>query len=168
MRSPALLQLVTGDFIPVFGDEAQLCVRESRSARRAVHLEADGQLVMQLAPGSSREERATLLDGWYRRQLRDRIPALIATWEPVMGVSVAAWGVKRMRTRWGSCNPQARRIWLSLELARRPISCLEYVVVHEMVHLLERGHNRRFYAFMDRFLPDWRLARAQLRNTPPD
>jgi predicted metal-dependent hydrolase len=91
---------------------------------------------------------------------------LITAWEPVMGVSVAEWGVKRMRTRWGSCNPRARRIWLSLELARRPIACLEYVVVHEMVHLLERGHNRRFYAFMDQFLPDWRSARAELRSSP--
>ena len=104
---------------------------------------------------------------WYRAQLRERIPAIIGTWEPVMGVSVAEWGVKRMKTRWGSCNPGARRIWLSLELARRPLYCLEYVVVHEMVHLLERGHNWRFYSFMDQFLPDWRHARAVLRDSPP-
>jgi len=162
------LQLVSGDLVPAFGGLVQLCLRESHTVRRRIHLDADGRLVMQLAPGSTREERAALIDGWYRQQLRDRIPVLIKTWEPVMGVSVAEWGVKRMRTRWGSCNPRARRIWLSLELARRPLDCLEYVVVHEMVHLLERGHNRRFYAFMDQFLPNWRLARTELRNSPPD
>jgi predicted metal-dependent hydrolase len=151
----------------MFGDRVLLCVRESSSERRSVRLDVDGLLVMHIAPGATRETRIALLDEWYRRQLRDRIPMLITAWEPVMGVSVAEWGVKRMRTRWGSCNPRARRIWLSLELARRPIACLEYVVVHEMVHLLERGHNRRFYAFMDQFLPDWRSARAELRSSPP-
>ena len=85
-----------------------------------------------------------------------------------MGVSVADWGVRRMRSRWGSCNIRARRIWLNLELARRRPEYLEYVVVHEMVHLLERGHNRRFYAFMDMFLPNWRAIRAALNSTPPD
>jgi predicted metal-dependent hydrolase len=167
-ESPARLELVTGDPVPVLGDQVHLYVRESNTGRRSVHLDAEGRLAMHIAPGSTRETRATLLDDWYRRQLRDRIPVLIKAWEPEMGVSVAEWGVKRMRTRWGSCNPRARRIWLSLELARRPVACLEYVVVHEMVHLLERGHNRRFYAFMDQFLPDWRLARAELRSSPPD
>ena len=73
-----------------------------------------------------------------------------------MGVPVAEWRVKRMRTRWGTCNIRARRIWLSLELAKHPVECLEYVVVHEMVHLLERRHNARFKSLMDKFLPDWR------------
>ena len=83
------------------------------------------------------------------------------------GVSVAEWRIRKMRTRWGTCNPRARRIWLNLSLGRFPIECLEYVVVHEMVHLLERGHNWRFYSLMDQYLLDWRAARAMLRNSPP-
>jgi predicted metal-dependent hydrolase len=122
---------------------------------------------MRARPGADQDQRAALLDTWYRNELRVRITALVRIWEPVIGVSVAEWGVRRMRRRWGSCNIRARRIWLNLELARRPAACLEFVVVHEMVHLLERGHNRRFYLFMDRLLPDWREVRAALNAAPP-
>jgi predicted metal-dependent hydrolase len=73
-----------------------------------------------------------------------------------MGVEVNSFRIKKMKTRWGSCNRKAGRIWFNLELAKKPAECLEYIVVHEMVHLLERGHNRVFYGYMDRFLPDWR------------
>jgi hypothetical protein len=98
----------------------------------------------------------------HRAELKARIPALLAQWEPVVGVRVTAWGVRQMRTKWGTCNIKARRIWLNLELARKPGHCLEYIVVHELVHLLERNHNARFRALMDRFLPDWRDRRAAL------
>ena len=74
-----------------------------------------------------------------------------------MGVKVAEFGVKKMKTRWGTCSLKARRIWINLELVKRPIKCLEFIVVHEMVHLLERNHNKRFYALMDKFMPDWKV-----------
>jgi predicted metal-dependent hydrolase len=83
-----------------------------------------------------------------------------------MGVEVAEWGIKKMKTRWGTCNIAARRIWVNLELAKKPVSCLEYIVVHEMVHLLERHHNDRFKAYMDQFLPQWRLHRDTLNQFP--
>lgn len=118
-------------------------------------------------PGSDAAQRERVLLGWYRAQLRELIPPLIARWEPVLGVRVAEWGVKTMKTRWGSCNTQARRIWLNLDLVRKPPSYLEYVVVHEMVHLLERGHGPRFRALMDRFLPGWRETRKALNLAPP-
>jgi hypothetical protein len=101
-----------------------------------------------------------------RRQLAARLPALLARWEPVIGVRVSAFRVRHMRTRWGSCNIHERRISLSTSLARRPDGCLEYVLVHELVHLLERRHNARFYGLLDRFLPDWRDRRAELRGQP--
>ena len=103
---------------------------------------------------------------WYRKQLKAMIPPLIEKWEAVIGVSVAEWGVKQMKTKWGSCNPDAQRIWLNLELAKKPIACLEYIIVHEMVHLRERHHNERFTALVEEFMPKWKEARALLGHSP--
>ena len=104
----------------------------------------------------------TLLDQWHRHQLNKIIPLLIHKWEPLIKRKVLQWRVKKMKTRWGTCNPAAQRIWLNLELAKTPLDCLEYVVVHEMVHLIERSHNAVFHAYMDTFLPDWRARKALL------
>ena len=82
---------------------------------------------------------------------------MIDKWEPRIGVTVADWRIRRMKTRWGTCNPRARRIWLNSELAKKPVSCLEYVVVHEMIHLLERDHSDRFRRILDRSMPTWRM-----------
>ena len=118
-------------------------------------------------PGGVRRSTCEkILREWYRRELKALIPPLIAKWEAIMGVNVADWGVKRMRTKWGTCNPSARRIWINLELAKKPVQCLEYIVVHEMVHLLERKHNERFIAHMDKLLPQWRSLRNQLNSFP--
>lgn len=117
-------------------------------------------------PGSDTVHREQVLLAWYRALLKEQIPPLIAKWEAVMGVNVAEWGVKRMKTRWGTCNAKAGRIWLNLELAKSPTLCLEYVVVHEMVHLLERSHGPRFIALMDQFLPIWRRAKDELNRFP--
>lgn len=124
----------------------------------------DGEIRLRVDPDSDQDTRRRCLEDWYRREMKARLPGLIHAWEPVMGVRVAESRVRRMKTLWGSCNPRARRIWLNLDLIRHPDDCLEYVLVHEMVHLLERGHNRRFYGFMDRFLPDWRGRREQLNG----
>jgi len=101
-----------------------------------------------------------------RRRLLLLVPPMIKRWQRVIGVEVTAWRVRRMRTLWGSCNVHARRILLSPELARTPERCLEYVVVHELVHLLEPRHNDRFWALMDRFMPDWGQRRDELHGTP--
>jgi predicted metal-dependent hydrolase len=106
----------------------------------------------------------SMLNTWYRQQLKQRIPVLISRYEKIMDVQVAEFGIKRMKTRWGTCNPAKRRIWLNLELAKKSPECLEYVVVHEMVHLLEASHNKRFVAFMDLFMPDWRLHKNKLNR----
>jgi predicted metal-dependent hydrolase len=107
-------------------------------------------------------EKETVLEKWYRQRMKEQIPALIAKWEPIIGVSVNSWGIKVMKTRWGSCNPSKKRIWLNLNLIKKPLACLEYVLVHEMVHILEASHNKRFYAFMDEFLPQWRSIKTEL------
>ena len=115
--------------------------------------------------GSDAEKRERALIAWYRRQLKEAIPPLIAKWETIIGEDVAEWGVKRMKTRWGSCNIKARRIWLNLELIKKPACCLEYIIVHEMVHLLERLHNDRFVTYMDEFMPHWRQCQDELNKT---
>ncbi len=101
---------------------------------------------------------------FYRDYLKKEIPGYISVWEPIIGVNVKEWNVKRMKTKWGTCNPRAKRIWINLELAKKNPRCLEYIIVHEMVHLLERYHNDRFKAYMDRFLPDWRVLKEEINR----
>ena len=116
--------------------------------------------------GSDTVKRERVLLAWYRSQLKEMIPPLIAKWEFIIGAQVTEWGVKRMKTRWGTCNIAAGRIWLNLELAKKPAHCLEFIIVHEMAHLLERLHNDRFVAHMDRFMPQWRYFREELNGAP--
>src|SRR5258706_13808495 len=106
--------------------------------------------------GSDVAARERVLLTWYRLQLKEEAAPLIAKWEATIGVSVAAWGVKQMKTKWGTCNSEARRIWLNLDLIKKPANCLEYVIAHELVHFRERHHNDRFTAHMNRFMPLWR------------
>jgi predicted metal-dependent hydrolase len=117
-------------------------------------------------PDSTAEQRRRVMSDWYRSFLKASVPLLVAKWEAVMGVHVAEWGIKQMKTRWGACNIAAGRIWLNLELAKKSARCLEYIVVHEMVHLLERQHNERFKALMSQFLPQWQLIRDELNREP--
>lgn len=119
-------------------------------------------LHLTVSPGTTTENRVAVLHDYYRQQLKLRIPLLLGKWQPRMGVEVGGWGIKRMKTKWGSCNITDRRIWLNLELAKKPPECLEYVLVHELVHLLERQHNAIFTAHMDRLLPNWRSLRGLL------
>ena len=111
-------------------------------------------------------QRERVLHEWYRQRLKEMIPPLVEKWESITGVGVADWRVKLMKTKWGSCSVKARRIWLNLELVKTPVSCLEYVLVHEIVHLLERHHNERFKAHMDKYMPQWHLRRDELARGP--
>jgi len=117
-------------------------------------------------PGSDTSTRERILITWYRQRLKEEIAPLIAKWEAITGVQVAGWGVKQMKTRWGTCNIEARRLWLNLELIKKPVHCLEYIIVHEIMHLLERHHNERFTAYMNRFMPLWQYYREELNREP--
>ena len=114
--------------------------------------------------GCDREGREQVMLRWYRRQLKKELPGLIAKWQDITGVGVQDWGIRLMKTKWGTCNVEAGRIWLNLELVKKPPRCLEYIVVHELVHLLERRHNERFVAYMDEYLPQWRACRDELNE----
>lgn len=117
-------------------------------------------------PNTTIEQRQIILNEWYRKQLKMHIPALIEKWEKIMDVQVNDWGVKQMKTKWGTCNIEAKRIWINLELAKKPLSCLEYIIVHEMIHLQERYHNDRFLSFMEQYLPQWRFYKEELNRLP--
>lgn len=123
-------------------------------------------LMLRVRPGAGEDKRAEILEEWYRRQLKDAVPKLVAKWERALGVRVANIFVQRMRTKWGGCNVKARNIRLNTELAKKPRECLEYILVHEMVHLLEPTHGKRFVALMDQFMPNWGFYREQLNRLP--
>jgi predicted metal-dependent hydrolase len=160
----SIREMVTGESCYVQGRRYRLNVIE-QECPALVSLLNNTTLELRIRPGTSREKREAVLHQWYRQRLRKQIPELIAKWEPIIGVSVADWGIKKMKTHWGTCNVAAMRIWLNLELAKKPTSCLEYILVHEMVHLLERHHNDRFRDYMDSFIPQWSLRRDELNHS---
>lgn len=128
----------------------------------------DQIITLQIPPGMPLYYRYNLLAEWYRSRLREIIPPLLKKWEPIIGIKVGEWNIKRMKTRWGTCNAKAKRIWLSLELAKKPPECIEYVVVHEMVHFHEQNHSKRFHAHMDRLLPQWKSLKEELNKIVTD
>jgi predicted metal-dependent hydrolase len=117
-------------------------------------------------PNTDIQKRQVIMDEWYRQQLKELAPPIIEKWEKVMNVSLHELAVKKMKTKWGTCNREAKRIWLNLELAKKPFHCIEYIIVHELVHLLERNHNDRFIAFMNSFLPEWKQLKNELNKLP--
>ncbi|MDY0078362.1 MAG: SprT-like domain-containing protein, partial [Bacteroidales bacterium] len=119
-----------------------------------------------IRPKSSREQKQIAINEWYRSELKKLIPEIIEKWEHKIGVQVSEWQVKQMKTKWGTCNIEKKRIWINLELAKKPIHCLEYIVVHEMIHLLERHHNDRFLSLMEKHMPQWKFYREELNRLP--
>ena len=122
------------------------------------------QMQLYVRPATTQEQKQILIEHWYRETIKDVIQSLIIKWEPIMGVKVERFFVQRMKTKWGSCNPEAKSIRLNTDLAKKPPECLEYIVVHEMTHLLEPSHNQRFISLMDEFLPKWRFYKEELNN----
>jgi len=112
------------------------------------------------------EHRKAFMKEWYRRELKKRIAPLIEKWEKITGVSPSGWNVRLMKTKWGTCNREKRKIWLNLELAKKPVVCLEYIIVHEMVHLIERHHNDNFIRLMAKFMPQWKKYKDELNRLP--
>jgi predicted metal-dependent hydrolase len=157
-------EMVTGESHYVWGTRTRLKVIE-RPGRAHVELDAS-RLLLYVPAGTDAEARTKLLQDWQRKQLRIALPDVIAKWEPIIGRQVPRWSVRRMKTKWGSCNRETGHIWFNLELAKKHPLCLEYIVVHEMAHLLERNHGERYTKLMDGFLPDWRTRRDELNAAP--
>ena len=130
----------------------------------SVKVKGRNRIVLQVRRNSSLARREEVLMGWYRNELRVISAKLLEAWQKRIGVAVRSWGIKRMKTRWGTCNRKAGRILLNLELVKKPMACIEYVVVHELLHLIEKKHNERFVELMTKHLPKWRTSKEELNR----
>lgn len=142
-----------------------LNITETEGAPKVI-LKSKKFIELLVRPETTVEKRHEIMTEWYRVQLKKQIPAIIEKWEAILKVKVSDWQVKQMKTKWGSCNIEKKRLWVNLELAKKPEHCLEYIIVHEMVHLLERHHNERFLYYMDTYLPMWRQLKTELNKLP--
>lgn len=156
----------TGEQHRFLGRSYALVVTESSlKSAKVVLNEAELRLYLYVPYQASVELKAKTVDAFYRQALKNLIPSLLEKWQPIMGVEALDWGVKSMKTRWGTCNTRDKRVWLSLMLAKMPVECIEYVMVHELVHLLERNHTPRFHALMTQFSPNWPALQQQLNQS---
>jgi predicted metal-dependent hydrolase len=158
-------EMVRGESHYFLGRRYRLNVIERSGAGKVV-LRGVSTMDLYVRPGTNAEQREAILRRWYRDELKALIPPLLEKWQEILRVRVDEWGVRKMKTKWGSCNAEARRIWLNLELAKKPVHCIEYIVAHELAHLLERHHDDRFVAIMNEHLPAWRTLRDELNRTP--
>lgn len=155
-------EYVSGESHYVFGARYRLDIRYTNGNSK-VELQGN-KMLFTIRPESTTQQRAATLNEWYRKQLRSKLPPLFEKWEAIIGVHAKEVKIKDMLTKWGTCNTTDKRIWLNLQLAKKPLQCLEYVVVHELVHFKEISHNQHFIMLMDEYLPDWR-ARKELLNS---
>ena len=158
-------EMITGESHYFKGKRYRLDVVESEG-RQEVRLINNKTMQIKVQPGTNSDKRLALLQKWYRQQLRNVINDLRPIWEQKMEVEIAELKIKIMKTKWGSCNIEDQRIWLNLELAKKSVSCTEYILVHEMIHFFERHHTERFRQLMEYYLPDWRLRKDELNASP--
>jgi predicted metal-dependent hydrolase len=148
----------------IWGKRYLMCVATTDTAARIE--QSPKKITLHVQPGATQEKREELYEDWMRLKLKSAISPLIAKWQPILGVNVKGFFVQRMKTKWGSCSPTRGTIRLNTELAKKPRQCLEYIVVHEMIHLLEPTHNERFRTLLDRFMPRWTERRKTLNSLP--
>src|SRR6266404_2307211 len=146
-------EMVSGESHYFLGRRYRLRVIQKDKGPANVVLRNRSTIELQVPAESSATQREQVLQRWYRQQLRILIPPLLEKWEYKLGVEVGDWRIKKMKTKWGACTAKARRIWLNLELAKKPVQCIEYIIAHELAHLIERHHNDRFVSIMDKHLP---------------
>ena len=155
-------QYITGESYYLWGRRYRLDVRYSNT-RNQVFL-SSGKLILQVRKESTSRQRENILNEWYRKQMKQIVPDVLAKCENIIGIQADEWHIKNMRTKWGTCNVEKKRIWLNLQLVKKTPECLEYVIIHELVHLLERNHNDKFCEYMNRFCPNWREVKESLNQ----
>ena len=153
---------VTGESHYLWGKRYRLDVRYS-NVRNEISVSGQN-IILQVRRDSTSRQRANAMDNWYRGILKNAVPPVVKKCEELVGVMAREWQIKNMRTKWGTCNVAVKRIWLNLQLAKKTPECLEYVIIHELVHLLEKSHNDIFRAYMDRFYPNWRTVKEHLNE----
>lgn len=156
-------EFISGELHYFLGDEYILNIIETTGKQHIV-LSDNKFMDMYVRKDSTLDKREKILTEFYRQKLKEMIPPYIEKWEKIMGVTVSEFGVKSMKTRWGTCNVRDKRIWINLELAKKNPKFLEYIIVHEMVHLLEKSHNHVFKSYMTKFLPDWKILKDELNG----
>jgi hypothetical protein len=156
-------QFITRESHHFLGKRYLLVVKES--PKNYVILK-HSQIELHVKPDASIEAKKKILYSWYRKELKSQINVLIEKHAVIMNVNLPEFGIRIMKTKWGSCTTESKKLWFNIELAKKPIDCIEYIVVHEMVHLLERNHNKNFVILMDRYLSNWRLQKNILNELP--
>lgn len=146
------------------GERYLMKIVEQESSPRIVLKKKEIQMIVR--PDTTQDKKKEILEEWYRSELKRIVPPIIEKWEKKIGVKSSEYGIKKMRTKWGTCNPEAKRIWLNLELAKKPVECIEYIVAHELMHLLERNHKEKFIELMNEQMPKWRFYREELNRLP--
>lgn len=163
-RQPAR-SYVSGESHYFMGRRYRLSVIERDKPPR-IRIPNSRTIELSVRPNSTIEQKEKIFQDWCRAQLRQAARPLIEDWAKLLGVPMPDWGIRRMKTKWGSCNPSAPRVWLNLELAKKPPECISYIVAHELTHLIERNHNDKFVAILDHHLPQWRHLRDTLNDAP--
>lgn len=154
---------VTGESHYYKGNKYLLRVKY-HSAPAKIQLNGSKYIDMYVRKDSSRDYKHKAMLEWYRSKMKEQIPNLLEKWEKKTGINIKEWRIRKMKTKWGTCNIKSKRIWLNLELAKKPDHCLEYVLVHEMIHILERHHTEKFRAYMTKFVPKWELYKDELNG----
>ncbi len=154
---------ITGDSYYLFGDRYRLEVIEKNEVPKVI-LKGKSKIVLQTRPGTKMEKREEQMLDWYRELLRPVLAGLFIKWQKKIGISPKSYSIKRMKTRWGTCGKESRRIWINLELVKKPVECIEYVVVHELLHLIEKNHNDRFTSSITKYLPKWHSTKEELNR----
>ena len=161
---PAEALTFNSNEVHYFLGQAYTLTRFNGKIPAKIVLTNDGVMQLYAPPNASPQYLQRVMDAWYKQEFSKLLSTLMPHWQKIIQVEANDWRIRKMKSRWGTCNPQAKRIWLNLELIKKPFACLEYVLVHELVHLLERGHNQRFYSLMSHFLPNWQECRKQLNS----
>ena len=158
---PKETEYINGETLPLLGRKYPLIVQHGRVNKAFL----DGsEIILQVRNNTSKAQKGKIIEAWYRDVLKKIVPSILGKWEKTLAVKTAEWRIQNMRTKWGTCNIRERRIVLNLKLAERSPECLEYVVIHELLHLLERSHNARFKEYMDMYCPAWRNIRKSLAH----
>lgn len=156
------IEYKSGELHCLFGKKYELKVVEN-NGRQFAELNGD-YIILHVRKDSSFEKKEKIIQEFYREKLKSVVSEYVEKWENIIGVNIESWAVKIMKTRWGTCNTRNRKIWINLELAKKSKDCLEYIIVHELTHLLERYHNKIFYNYMDEFLPHWKNIKKELNG----
>jgi len=156
---------VSGETLYVWGKQYYL--RTEYENKNSLVLSGD-KAILTVRKNSTAAQRESFIREWYRKQLKDEIMRLLPKWEKITGLKCRSWQTKYMTTRWGTCNPKTQKIWLNLQLAKKTTECIEYIILHELIHLLEKHHNERFISFMDKYMPMWREIKSTLNGQTLD